>query len=209
MNPLFDHIFIDNRASKTLVLLHGTGGSKSDFLFLDTVLEHSVNLLALQGNILEDGMPRFFKRKALGIFDQQSIKEETQKLRVFIEDWAAQHDLSIKDYMYFGYSNGANMILATLFYFPELIHKAVLLHPMLPFEPAAVSLKDTELFVSHGLQDSMVTVEEQQTLTKLLKKKGATVVEKIYPYGHQLTKDELQDAITFVQNSFGDTSNLG
>lgn len=207
MNPLFDHVFIDNQASKTLVLLHGTGGSKSDFLFLDKALHHRVNLLALQGNILEDGMHRFFKRKALGIFDQQSIKEETQKLRVFIEDWAAQHNLSSQNTIYFGYSNGANMILATLFYFPERIHKVVLLHPMLPFEPAAVSLKDTQLFVSHGLQDSMVTVEEQQTLTKLLKKKGATVVEKIYPYGHQLTKDELQDAITFVRNRVGGTSN--
>jgi len=201
MNLLFDHVFIDNQASKTLVLLHGTGGSESDFLFLDEALEHSVNLLALQGNILEDGMPRFFKRKAAGVFDQESIKEETQKLHIFMDDWVAQHTLSSQNTIYFGYSNGANMILATLFYFPELIHKAVLLHPMLPFEPAAVSLKDTELFISHGIQDSMVSIEAQHKLTKFLEKKGATVVEKIYPHGHQLTKDEMQDAITFISNT--------
>lgn len=199
MTQHFDHIFIDNQAAKTLVLLHGTGGTKSDFLFLDTALHHSYNLLGLQGNVVEAGMSRFFRRTAPGVFDQENIRDETRKLHEFLADWHAKHHLKPADLSYCGYSNGANMILALLFYYPASIETAALLHPMLPFTPESLVLAGKNIFVSHGQQDAMVTTTEQIKLTELLQNSGARVVANAYAGGHAVSQQEISDVISFLR----------
>lgn len=199
MTQHFDHIFVDNQAAKTLVLLHGTGGTKSDFLFLDAALHHTYNLLGLQGNVMEDGMSRFFRRTAPGVFDQENIRDETLKLHEFLAHWLTDHHQTAADLSYCGYSNGANMILALLFYYPDSIETAVLLHPMLPFSPEALVLADKNLFVSHGQHDPMVTTTEQTKLTELLQDSGARVVANTYAGGHAVSRQEMSDAIAFLR----------
>lgn len=200
MTPLFDHTYIDNQVSRTLVVLHGTGGSKSDFLFFDQLLNHSFNILALQGNLSEHGLSRFFKRLAMGVFDQESIKKESKRLHEFMTNWQKKYGQKPEDYVYLGYSNGANMILATLFYFPSLITTAVLLHPMLPFTPTAVSLKEKRLFITHGLDDALVSQQQQDAVTNVLKEKSALIIKKDYPAGHQLSNQEIQDVTAFLED---------
>lgn len=197
---MFDYTYIDNKSDHTLVLLHGTGGNKSDFLFLDQVLNQTYNLLSLQGSVIENGMPRFFKRTAPGAFDQKNIKQEANKLKQFIEQWAKEHDGKTGNFTFLGYSNGANMILATMFYYPNLIRKAALLHPMMPFNPEAISLANHNLFVSGGEQDTMVSKSEQQSLAKLLKKLGAEVTTIFYLGGHAISNQEISNVISFLQN---------
>lgn len=199
MTNIFDYTFIDNNASKTLVLLHGTGGSKSDFLFLDDALSNSINLLSLQGNILENGMSRFFKRIAAGIFDQNNIMEESEKLQIFIKEWCEINHINSSDLIFLGYSNGANMILATLFYYPTLIITAALLHPMLPFSPKSISLKDKSFFITSGQEDEMVSPIDQVKLIELLQSLGATIVQKQYPGGHGISELEMQDLLNYLK----------
>jgi phospholipase/carboxylesterase len=195
---LFDHIYIDNQAPKTLILLHGTGGSKSDFLFLNDFLQKRYNLLALQGNVLEQGMARFFERTGAGVFDQNSIKAETKKLHAFINDWCAQHNCKPSDLVFWGYSNGANMILATLFYYPQSVFSAVLLHPMLPFTPEPISLHQHNFLVTIGLHDPMVSLTDQQAVVEILEKNGAAVTTKKHEGGHELTRDQIAEAVDFL-----------
>lgn len=197
---MFDCTYLDNKSAQTLVLLHGTGGSKSDFLFLDEVLHQTYNLLSLQGNVIEQGMARFFKRTAPGVFDQKNIKQEADKLKEFIEQWAKEHDGQASDFTFLGYSNGANMILATMFYYPGLILKAALLHPMMPFNPESISLANHHIFVSGGEQDSMVSKSEQQSLTKSLKELGAEVTTISYSGGHEINNQEITDTVSFLLN---------
>ncbi len=198
MSQLFDHTFIDNKSPKTLVLLHGTGGTKSDFLFLDDSLHHRFSLLALQGNVLENGMSRFFQRKAVGVFDQKSIKEEAEKLFSFVSEWCIKHNTKVQDLIFLGYSNGANMILATLFYYPNLIYTAVLLHAMLPFTPDDILLKNHSLLITGGQQDHMVSAEDQAKLSEVLQKSEAILEIKRYPGGHEISKNEIHDVETFL-----------
>lgn len=132
---LFTYQYLDNKADKTLITLHGTGGTENDFLFLNDDLKDSYNLLGLKGNIDEDGLTRFFERKSPGVFDQESMKEEASKLHLFISAWMKKYSMNIDQFVSLGYSNGANMLLATMFYYPELIKNVVLLRPMLPFQP--------------------------------------------------------------------------
>lgn len=196
----FHHVFIDNHADLTLVLLHGTGGNEEDFLFLNELLNKKYNLLGLRGNTQEHGMNRFFIRTALGVFDQESISREVENLHAFILAWIEEKQVSEKQFVYLGYSNGANMLLATLLIYPKLFHAIILLHSMIPTSLPLVppELSHLKAFVSMGSYDTMIPPAQQVQLIQTLKSYYAQVTEKIYPGGHEISNQEIQDVLTFL-----------
>lgn len=197
----FQYVFVDNKSHKTLFLLHGTGGDREEFLFLDNLLEKKYNLVGLTGNINEQGMNRFFKRHAEGVFDQENIKEESAKLAKFIEAWMKTHNQAATDLYFLGYSNGANILLATLFYHPHLIRNLLLLHPMIPFVPKEkLDLIDHKIFISSGKHDSMVPPQEQKKLIELLRVYGADLTIKEYESGHGIIQQEIRDVTLFLSS---------
>ena len=68
----FVHTFVPGRSTRTLLLLHGTGGNENDLIPLGRDLDPDANLLSPRGKVLENGMPRFFRRLAEGIFDEEA-----------------------------------------------------------------------------------------------------------------------------------------
>ncbi len=58
----FVHQFLPAAApgSRTLLLLHGTGGDESDLILLGRELDPNAALVSPRGKVLENGMPRFF-----------------------------------------------------------------------------------------------------------------------------------------------------
>lgn len=199
--PLFEFEYKDNGANKTLFLFHGTGGGKSDLLFLNNDVKQKYNLVGLQGNVVEQGMRRFFKRFSEGVFDQESIKVETHKLNQFLNDWLSSHQHSLDEIAFVGYSNGANMILALLFSFPEMVKKAALLHPMLPFTPEhQLNLSQVDLLVTHGEDDPMISDTAQMALTEVLQKYQARLNIRNYDLGHRIGHTEVEDLIHFLMN---------
>lgn len=197
----FDYTFIDNDADQTLFLLHGTGGTKEDFLFFNKLLHYEWNIVSLQGNESENGMARFFKRIAEGVFDQENIQEQSEKLHQFIKSWMTEHGIEVNDLTFLGYSNGANMLLATMLKFPESIKNVVLLHPMLPFEvhPNTVDLANVSSIVTIGLKDPMIPHTESLKVVKALTSNGANPLVKEYETGHEITKEEMRDIVTFLR----------
>lgn len=63
------HIFQKgiNPSKPTLLLLHGTGGNELDLLPLAGRIDDEASILTVRGNVLENGMPRFFRRLAEGV----------------------------------------------------------------------------------------------------------------------------------------------
>lgn len=198
-NSLFRHFEIDNKTSKVLFLYHGTGGMETDLLPLVKPFQKSHTIVGLRGNVVENGMPRFFKRLDFGIFDQENIKEEVGKLVMFINDWAKEHTVKTENILHVGYSNGANFILAAMFYHPEIIKKAALLHPMLPFEPdKKLDLSKQELFVSWGQYDQMIKPEQSKQVVEILNTHAAKITEITTEEGHGITESEISQLHSFI-----------
>lgn len=68
---IMQHIFKQgtNPEKPVLLLLHGTGGNEHDLVQLAEIVDLEASVLSVRGNVLENGMPRFFKRLAEGVFD--------------------------------------------------------------------------------------------------------------------------------------------
>ena len=68
----------------TLLLLHGTGGNENDLLPLGRAIAPRAALLSPRGQVLEHGMPRFFRRLAEGVFDHEDLVARTHQLADFV-----------------------------------------------------------------------------------------------------------------------------
>lgn len=181
-----------NNGPKTIFLLHGTGGTEDDLFPLVEPFHTSHTIVGLLGNVREGSMARFFERKAEGILDQESIKKESTKLVNFIKEWIKVNKINVDDITFVGYSNGANMILATMFYYPELIKKATLLHPMLPFEPKDdLDLSNHKILMSWSPVDPIILADQSKMLINTLKKLSADLKIVETDSGHSISQNEV------------------
>ena len=197
----FEHVFLDQGQARTLFLLHGTGGSESDLIPLVEPFKDRFNIVGLRGNVSEGGLARFFARAAPGVFDPESIQRETEKLADFLAGWYAEHAMSAKQAAFVGYSNGANMVLATLLRHPEAVQAAALMHPMMPLEPPReLNLAGKRFLVTYGLRDAIVPEGEAERVAAALKAGGAEVEMFGHHGGHEVTQDEV-DALHGFLNS--------
>ena len=172
----------------TLLLLHGTGGNEEDLLPLGRMLLPGAGLLSPRGKVLERGMPRFFRRLAEGVFDQEDLARRTTELAEFVQAAAAAYRLDRDGIVAVGFSNGANIAASLLLRVPGLLRAAVLLSPMLPFDPdARPDLTGTSVFIGAGRSDAIAPPEQAERLAQVLRDAGAAVTVHWDPGGHTIT----------------------
>ncbi len=192
----FVHVFVpaDPPAFNaiTLLLLHGTGGDERDLLPLGRRLWPGAALLGVRGQVLEDGMPRFFHRLAEGVFDIEDLKSRTEDLAEFIDAAAEQYGFSKRRLVLVGYSNGANIASSLMFLHPHYETAAILFRPMVPFEPTLVrNFSELAVFISAGTADPIVSPECPQQLAAIFESGGADVSLFWHDGGHELGDDDL------------------
>src|SRR6266480_417131 len=119
----FIHDFLPGSSSRTLLLLHGTGGNERDLIPLGRELDPNAALLSPRGKVLENGMPRFFRRLAEGVFDLEDLKYRTNELADFVIGAAERYEMEMKNTIAVGYSNGANIAASMLLLRPEIMHR--------------------------------------------------------------------------------------
>ncbi|MEZ0296484.1 MAG: alpha/beta hydrolase [Candidatus Methylacidiphilales bacterium] len=169
-------------------MLHGTGGTELDLLPLGRSLASDAALLSPRGKILEQGMPRFFRRMAEGVFDEEDLIYRTHELADFIVGAAAEYGLDAGKVYAVGYSNGANIAGALLLLRPEVLAGAALIRPMVPLVPDTLpDLKGKPVLLAAAHQDSIVPGENTRRLAALLKSAGAEVTVRFENAGHNLT----------------------
>ncbi|TQR21553.1 alpha/beta hydrolase [Psychrobacillus vulpis] len=199
------HVFYkgEDSARPTLLLLHGTGGNEHDLVPLGKEVDGKANILSVRGNILENGMPRFFKRLAEGVFDEEDLIFRTEELKNFIDEAAENYEFDRGNVVAIGYSNGANIAGNLLFQYENVLKGAILHHPMVPRRGIEVpKLSHTPVFIGAGKNDFMCPAAESEELRSILTDAGGKVELYWHMYGHQLTQDEVQAAKEWYKNNF-------
>ncbi|MGG2995106.1 alpha/beta hydrolase [Paenibacillus macerans] len=191
------------RTAPPLLLLHGTGGTETDLLPLAELISPASPVLSVRGNVLENGMPRFFRRLAAGVFDEEDLVLRTRELNDFLDEAAEQYGFDRRALVAVGYSNGANIAASLLFHYPQALGGAILHHPMVPRR--GVELPDMAgrpVFIGAGRYDAMSPARETEELERLLSGAGADVHVHWEPYGHQLTPTEVDAAAAWFRQNF-------
>ncbi len=189
------HIFLpatESAAGSPLLLLHGTGGDEHDLLPLRDHLSPGAAVLSVRGTVLENGMPRFFRRLREGVFDEDDLRRRADELTEFIRVAGAEYGIDSGSLVAVGFSNGANIASAVLLQHPGLLGAAVLLSAMTPFaEPPAADLSGTVVVISNGDRDPTIPAGMTRALAAQLRERNADVVELPHRGGHQIAPEVL------------------
>ncbi len=202
---MMEHIFIKgiNEQAPTLLLLHGTGGNEKDLLPLAEMIDKSANVLGVRGNVVENGMPRYFKRLAEGVFDEADLLYRTKELSDFLDDMSNTYQFDRKQVVAIGYSNGANIAASMIFHDQHAFAGAVLLKPMVPLRNIKLpDLTSLPIFIGAGKNDPLISGKETIELKEMLRKAGAQVEEYWGEAGHQLTREEILKAKDWFEKNF-------
>ena len=193
--PDFIHDFVPGSSSRTLLLLHGTGGNERDLIPLGRELDPNAALLSPRGKVLENGMPRFFRRLAEGVFDLEDLKYRTNELADFVAAAAQHYGFASDDVVAVGYSNGANIAASMLLLRPERLSAAILFRAMVPLIPdRQPNLSSIRVWIGAGEHDPIIPTSETNALAELLRNDGADITIRYFQTGHQLTRDDVDAA---------------
>ena len=197
MKLSYQHVFKSggDPIAPPLLLLHGTGGDENDLLPLGESISPGSALLSVRGDVLENGMPRFFRRISPGVLDFADLAKRTETLAEFIANAAVTYGLNARELIAVGYSNGANIALSVLLNHSSLMAGAALLRPMWIGEPKkSPDLSGKRVLIASGQNDQMVPSEQPEQIATLLQNAGATVTLSFPPTGHGLTSADLTAA---------------
>ncbi|REJ22177.1 alpha/beta hydrolase [Aeribacillus composti] len=199
------HIFQkgSNPAKPTLLLLHGTGGNEFDLLPIAEIIDPEASILAVRGNVIENGMPRFFKRLAEGVFDEEDLVFRTKELNSFLDEAAQTYRFDRNSVIAIGYSNGANIAASLLFHFRDALNGAILHHPMVPRRGMDLpDLSGKNVFIAAGKRDQICFPEESIELKTFLENNNANVHLHWENGGHELTLSEVQAASNWYRQLY-------
>ena len=190
------------RAARTLLLLHGTGGNENDLPDLARELSPADARLSVRGRVLENGMPRFFRRLREGVFDEADLRFRAEELAKFIGAAAHHYGFDAKNVWALGYSNGANIAAATLLLHPRVLAGAVLLRAMVPLVPDAPEETprpaSTRVLLCSGNRDPIVPRDNADQLALLLRESGAQITQHFHDGGHEIGLDDLDVTRDFL-----------
>jgi len=198
------HVFLPaegDAAGPPLLLLHGTGGNEHDLLPLRDHLSPGAAVLSVRGTVLENGMPRFFRRVREGVFDEDDLRRRADELAEFVVTASSAYGISDRSLVAVGFSNGANIASAMLLQRPDVLKGAVLLAAMVPYaEPPSADLSDTLVIISNGDRDPLIKSEMTKQLASQLRERGAEVIELPHPGGHQIDRAVLPQIRQMIAN---------
>lgn len=188
----FIHNYVAGSSGRTVLALHGTGGSERDLVPLAQSLFPGANVLSPRGKVSERGAARFFRRLAEGVFDLEDLHRQTDDVADFVTSAAQQYGFDVSNVWAIGYSNGANIAASLLLQRSEVLAGAVLLRAMTPFTPDSVlNLSGKRLFLAAGRFDPLVAVNDVESLARLFREGGAEVELRFQDAGHELAREEI------------------
>lgn len=207
-----DYIHIFHRGNdpnerRTVLVCHGTGGDEHSLVPFAESLLPGASILSPRGNVLEGALPRFFRRLAEGVFDQDDLVLRAGQLAQFVAEAAVTYGFDPSKVVGFGYSNGANILHTALLLHPDIAADLVLLRAMPTLsgsrlaalsETSEPRLAGKRVLLSQGDTDPTVTTDHSDELAALLSKHGAQVHLSWQHGGHAVNRSEIEAAKTWL-----------
>jgi predicted esterase len=191
----FIHRFVSGKSSRTLLLLHGTGGNEDDLLDLGREIDGEASLLSPRGKILEHGAPRFFRRLAEGVFDEEDVVKRAHELAQFVEAAANEYKIDMNNLVAVGYSNGANIAAAMLLLGVAKFPSAILFRAMVPLSNISIpNLAGLQVLMCNGRSDPIIPLPNAERLAQLFQSASAEIDLQVLPSGHELTSRDVAAA---------------
>jgi phospholipase/carboxylesterase len=187
------------QGARPVLLLHGTGGNQDDLIPLGRMIAPGSPLLAPRGKVMENGMPRFFRRLAEGVFDAEDVRRRALELAQFVEK--AREIYGVGPPIALGYSNGANIAAAVLLLRPSVLAGAILLRAMVPVAPSPnLQLPETPVLIVSGAGDPIIPTAKASKLASVLQHAGAVVDHRTLPVGHELSPIDVALARSWLES---------
>jgi phospholipase/carboxylesterase len=180
-----------------LFLFHGTGGEENQLVSLGQEMLPGASIVSPRGDVSEYGAARFFRRTGEGVYDMDDLALRTGKMAAFVRAHVeAQKPSAV---LGLGYSNGANILASTIFLEPNLFNAAVLMHPLIPFEPQVKGgLAGKRILITAGRHDPICPPNLTARLDAHLRSAGADVTLHWHEGGHEIRPDEIEAARRFL-----------
>lgn len=192
---LTDYAFAETPGhGPTLFTFHGTGGDAQQFHGFATGMLPGAHVISPQGDVLEHGARRYFRRTGEGVYDMADLAQRTTAMTAFIAAHRGQPSYG------FGYSNGANILASVMFHQPDLMDRIALLHPLIPFTPPPQpGLAGRRVLITAGRRDPICPAALTQALADWFTDQGADVTLHWHPGGHELAVTEVDALAAFLQ----------
>lgn len=191
------HVFSPGEAgAPVLLMLHGTGGNEHEIASLAAELHPGAGVLAPRGQVQEHGMLRWFRRHGEGVFDVDDVIARATELAAFLNAAREHYNLGNRPVMAVGFSNGANIALATAMLQPQTLDRVIAFSGMYPFadRESPADLAGSRLLILNGEADPMAPLDSVSTLIAALHQNGADVEQVLRPGGHGIARTDLEAA---------------
>ncbi|MBX9472400.1 alpha/beta hydrolase [Microcella sp.] len=192
------HLFIEGASAVAPVVLtlHGTGGDEREIVALGEAVAPGAAVLSPRGRVREGLANRWFRRLGEGVFDVDDVIVRAAELAAFVVAARSRYALEGRELIAAGFSNGANIALATALLHPDVVSRVVAFSGMYPFgdrEPGGSS-PGLELLLLGGDHDPMAPATSVDRLEAFASARGASVTRHRRPGGHGIEAGELQFA---------------
>lgn len=193
-----EYIFKEGNSNRVLVTLHGTGGNAEEIAALGRELDKDAAIISVNGEVLENGMRRFFKRHGEGQYDLEDLDDRGLQLLDFLKEKSTEYEFDLEQAVLVGFSNGSNIAVNLLLRENTPLKNAVLFAPLYNVDvDDNVKLNDTNVFLSMGEMDPIVKRADSEYVVSLFEERGANV-EKFWVNSHEITGEALQAAQAFL-----------
>ena len=190
-----------NESALTYLMLHGTGGSERDLIPIVERIDAQANVFGVLGEVSENGMARYFKRLAEGVFDEEDLDYRTDRLHEFVMKKCSEFEIDLKKIVVIGYSNGANMAQSLLLRYPKSFYTMILLHPMnVKKNESFADLSHVKIFIGAGQFDPICPIEESDLLETRLKNANASVHVNVLNTDHRITYEEVMNVKQWIES---------
>lgn len=181
----------ENPSNELVILLHGSGGNETSLVPLASKVWPRATLLGVRGRVVQDGGTRWYRRITPVQFDQKDVRLEANAFVTFLSRLADDKELDLSNATFVGYSNGANLLAATMMLHPDLVKRAVLMRsmPVLDNVPVANLTKARVLTIT-GENDKLYS-PFAPALSALLRASGAKVDSKVINADHMLGDNDI------------------